>query len=70
MILLTVNTDVITTMISTVGFPIVCCGAMFWLTNQLRQEHREESAKFTEAIERNTMVLQKLTDKLEGENGK
>lgn len=52
--------------ISTVGFPIVCCGVMFWNNYQMQKQHREESNSFAEALNNNTMVLQKLTIMLEG----
>lgn len=48
----------ILTAISTVGFPIVCCGALFWFMNKQQKEN-------TEAINNNTLVMQRLCDKLE-----
>ena len=33
--------------------------------SELRQEHKEEVAKMTEALNNNTIVLQKLVDKLD-----
>lgn len=55
--------------ISTVGFPIVMCGALFWKMDKQDKEHKEEMNKSTEAINNNTVVLQKfmqmLSDKIE-----
>lgn len=57
------------TAISTVGFPIVMCGALFWKMDKQDKEHKEEMTKSTEAINNNTVVLQKLmqmlSDKIE-----
>lgn len=57
------------TAISTVGFPIVMCGALFWKMDKQDKEHKEEMDKSTEAINNNTVVLQKLmqmlSDKIE-----
>lgn len=51
-------------MISSVGFPIVMCVIMFKYTYDLNTQHKEESEKFTEALNANTLVLQKLCDKI------
>lgn len=62
--------------ISAVGFPIVAaigCGYFVkWQYEQnqkqiesMRQEHKEETTKMTEALNNNTLALQKLIDKLE-----
>lgn len=57
--------QMVITAISTVGFPIVMCGALFWKMDKQDKEHKEEMNKTTEAINNNTIVLQKLTDKIE-----
>jgi len=56
----------ILTAISTVGFPIVMSGALFWKMNQQDNDHKEEMAKLTEAVNNNTIALTKLSDKLSG----
>lgn len=68
----------IVTVISTVGFPIVACLGLGWyvkyVTDQnnaevasMRKEHREELDKVTDALNNNTLALQKLCDKLDAE---
>lgn len=68
----------IVTMITTVGFPIVCCIAMGWyvkyVTDEQREEirnltekHRQEMTEVTTAINNNTVALTKLCDKLDGQ---
>lgn len=44
--------------VSNLGFPIACVGAMFWLLNKERESHKEETDKFTEAINNNTKVME------------
>ena len=64
--------------ISAVGFPIVaavgCAYFVKWQYEQnqkqideMRKEHKEETANMTEAINNNTLVILKLIDKLEKE---
>lgn len=50
----------LTQMISMLGFPCVACIALAWFVNKLVD-------KLTTTIQENTMVIQKLVDKLEGE---
>lgn len=52
--------------INQVGFPIACVVAMFWQMEKERESHAAESEKWVEAINRNTNVIEKLTDKLGG----
>lgn len=51
--------------ISTLGFPVVVAAALFWKMNQQDKDHKEEMAKVTEAVNNNTLALQKLVDKWE-----
>lgn len=53
---------VITQAISSVGFPIVMCLLFSWYIKELNETHKEETEKFTEALNANTLVLQKLCD--------
>ena len=66
--------------ITTVGFPIVCCGAMMWYVkystdknrddlNALNEMHRAEMLEMTAAVNNNTVVLNRLCEilKQEGE---
>lgn len=69
----------IVTLVGSLGFPIVCCGILFWYvkyqtdlntkeTASMRKEHQDEISKVTEALNNNTLALQKLCDSL-GEKG-
>lgn len=50
----------VTQLISNYAFPIVCCVALFWKSNKDQELHREESSKFTEAINNNTQAMREL----------
>lgn len=72
------DTASILQIVSTVGFPIVACGGMAWyvkyMTDKEREErikmneqHKQEMTEVTTALNNNTLALQKLCDKLDGE---
>ena len=54
----------ITSLIGSLGFPIVCCIAMFSMLNKEREAHKEEMGKVSATINNNTLALQALADKL------
>lgn len=58
----------IITAITTVGFPIVAYGALFWYIITKDKAHADEVNKMTEAINNNTIALTKLIDKMESED--
>ena len=66
----------IVSIITTVGFPIVACGGMAWYVKYItdrnredikeeRDQHDQEMKKVTEALNNNTLAIQKLTDYIE-----
>ena len=68
--------NVVISLITSVGFPIVACLGCGWYVKyvtdnyrqevkEMRQEHAEEVGKMTEALANNTLAIQRLTDKLE-----
>ena len=54
-------------LISTLGFPIGMCLIMCYYINKINDTHKEETDRFAEALNNNTVVLQKLCDKLDRE---
>ena len=54
-------------LISTLGFPIGMCLIMCYYINKINDAHKEETDKFADALNSNTVVLQKLCDKLDSE---
>lgn len=68
----------ITQAVTTIGFPIVMCGAMAWYVKYITDKHREEVTKLNEqhqqemekvttAINNNTIALTKLCERMEKE---
>lgn len=62
--------------VTTVGFPIVMCLILAWYVktrddahseqiNRMNAEHKEEALKMTEALNNNTLTIQKLVDVLQ-----
>lgn len=58
--------NIIIQAITSVGFPIVMCLMLMWYVREISSKHKEESDKFAEALNSNTLVIQKLCDKLDG----
>lgn len=72
------DAQTITTIISSLGFPIVCCLGLGWwiktitenFNKQLedtRKDHKEEIQSLKASLDNNTIALTKLLDKLERE---
>lgn len=59
------DVQTLTQIVSSLGFPIVVAGAMFWKMNKQDDDHKEEMNKITEAVNNNTLVIQKLIDRME-----
>lgn len=48
-----------------VGFPIAACVAMYINNNRQNQQHAQEVSSLRTTIEQNTIVIQRLVDKME-----
>lgn len=48
--------------ISTVGFPICACGALFWMVNKQDEQHKVEITALRSVLEANTHALTELKD--------
>lgn len=46
--------------ITTVGFPIVMCLLLMWYVKDTNDKHNVEISSFTEAINKNTSMIEKL----------
>ena len=57
--------NVIIQAISTVGFPIVMCGMMFWFLNKEQENHKAEMLSLKEVISENNKVLEGLKQLIE-----
>jgi len=56
--------DAIVTLISSVGFPIFACVALYLRMEKQDEKHQEEMDKMTEAINNNTTILTRLYERL------
>lgn len=61
------DANAVAQLVGSLGFPIVACGAMFWKMNKQDQDHKEEMAKVTEAVNNNTEAIIRLTEHMKGE---
>ena len=64
------DANAIMTMVQTLGFPIICCGALFWRMMKESDNHKEEMEKVTDALNNNTQALIRLEESLKGEKEK
>lgn len=67
------------TVLQNFGFPVAVCGVLMYYIRELNknfseqltrimEQHKNESDKMVQAINSNTLVMQKLVDKLGEEN--
>ena len=56
--------DEIISIISTLGFPIAGCVALFWYMTKQDERHKEETDKLKESIDNNTLIITKLYERL------
>lgn len=61
------DVNAITQLIGSLGFPIVCCGALFWRMIKSDEKHQQEMDKMSDALNNNTLALTRLTEKLSKE---
>ena len=61
------DVEQIATLVSNVGFPIAMCIGCIFAVIYMAKAHKEEMAKVSEALNNNTLVMQKLVDKMDEE---
>lgn len=54
--------DLIISAISTLGFPIVVCAALFWYINKQNENHKEEINALRGTIEENTNIIHEVKE--------
>lgn len=47
-------------LISNVGFPISCCGALFWYINKRDERHYDELESLKNTVAQNSEILKEL----------
>ena len=55
------DANTIIQIVSSLGFPIVMCGALFWYMVKQREVHKEETEHLKDTLNENTKVLAELT---------
>ena len=58
--------SVLTQLISSVGFPICMCGALFWYMIKQNEQHTSETNSMKEAINSLEKAIIQLCDKIGG----
>lgn len=58
------NLDWVINLITSVGFPIFVALYLLWHGDKEEQTHKEEVKELAEALNNNTLVLQKIVDEL------
>lgn len=56
----------IITVVSTLGFPIVMCGALFWYMIRQNEQHSIESREMRDVVNELKIAIVELTDRLRG----
>lgn len=62
------NMDVIMQLVSTVAFPICMCILEAWYIKYQLDTHNKEVDEFRKALDSNTIILNKLYERLDGGN--
>lgn len=56
----------VTQLVGSLGFPIVCCGALFWYLVKEKDAHKEEMTELRKSVEANTTAINTLCQHLGG----
>lgn len=57
--------QIVISAISSLGFPIVCCLIVLYMYWKSDQTHKAEVDKLSEAVQNNTIVMEKILERLE-----
>ena len=61
------DANAIVTLVGTLGFPIVMCGALFWYMIKQNELHSTESHEMRDAVNELKIAIIELTDRLKEE---
>lgn len=62
------DANTIVTLVGTLGFPIVMCGALFWYMIKQNELHSTESREMRNAVNDLKLAIVELTDHLKGDS--
>lgn len=57
----------LTTILGNGFFPIIICSVLCWYVYKKDQAHKEEIGELRKSIDNNTLVIQKLLDRMDGD---
>ena len=60
------DVTMVTQLIGSLGFPIVCCGALFWYLVKEKDAHKKEMEELRKSVEANTTAINLLCQHLGG----
>lgn len=60
------DVTMVTQLVGSLGFPIVCCGALFWYMVKEKDAHKEEMEELRKSVEANTNAINSLCQHLGG----
>ena len=60
------DVTMVTQLVGSLGFPIVCCGALFWYLVKEKDAHKDEMEELRKSVEANTMAINSLCQHLGG----
>lgn len=63
------NIDIITQLITNIGFPVAMCVMMFWFLTKEQEVHKQEMLELKDVIARNNEVLASLKQLIEDKLG-
>ena len=63
-------TNGIMQLIGSLGFPIVACGALFWMLNKQTEMHKQETDTLKEAINELRVAIMQLTNLISNNTNK
>ena len=58
----------VTQLVGSLGFPIVCCGALFWYLVKEKDAHKKEMEALRSSVEANTTAINSLCQHLGGKS--
>ena len=64
------DTNGIMQLIGSLGFPIVACGALFWMLNKQTEMHKHETDTLKEAINELRVAIMQLTNLISNNTNK
>lgn len=62
------DVTMVTQLVGSLGFPIVCCGALFWYLVKEKEAHKDEMEELRKSVEANTTAINSLCQHLGGGN--